>query len=134
MSASVGVQLIEGPLERSTAATPPLGVGAWLVFDGVVRPEEDGRLLRALCYEAYEPMTTRELHRLAERTAERHGLLAVEVRHSVGVVAVGEVSFRLSVGGKHRAEAIAAADGFIAQMKRIVPLWKTPVFADHAGG
>jgi molybdopterin synthase catalytic subunit len=128
MSEQVTVQLVEGPLGPPTAK-PLAGVGAWIVFDGIVRPSEDARPLAALVYEAYEPMTTRELRRLAQATLTTHKLLSIAVEHSTGRVAAGEASFRLSIGAAHRAEAIRAADEFISAMKKVVPLWKTPEFA-----
>lgn len=128
MTDDVRIELLDGPLGPPTA-TPPAGVGAWVVFDGIVRPLEDERQLTALQYEAYEPMTTRELRRLAEQIAAEFGLLCVRVEHSMGRVAVGKVSFRLSIGSAHRAEAIAATDAFIHRMKRDVPLWKNAEFA-----
>ena len=127
MSASVSVRLVEGPLAAKPRAAVD-GAGAVVAFEGVVRPEEDGRPLAALVYEAYEPMTTRELTRLAERTAAEHGLLAIAVEHSVGRVAPGETSFRLTVASPHRAEALAAVERFIVEMKRGVPLWKVAEF------
>lgn len=128
MSERVTIRLIEGPL-GPPAAMPPAGAGAWIVFDGIVRPAEEGRPLAALVYEAYEPMTSRELHRLAQTTLAKHGLLAIVIEHSTGRVAAGEASFRLSIGAHHRAEAIQAADEFISEMKKVVPIWKTPEFA-----
>lgn len=131
MNAGVGVTLVAGPL-GPPLGRPPAGVGAWLVFEGVVRPEEGGRPLAALRYEAYEPMTSRELRRLAERTLVEHRLAALIVEHSVGRVAAGQASFRLSVASAHRAEGIRATESFIAAMKRDVPLWKTPEFEGGA--
>lgn len=128
MNADVQIVISEGPLP-SADATPATGAGAWVVFEGVVRPEESGRVLTALVYEAYEPMTTRELKHLAGRVAADFGLMAICVEHSVGRVAVGEVSFRLSVASAHRAEALAAVAEFIDAMKRTVPLWKNAEFA-----
>lgn len=128
MSFETSIQLVGGPLGALTR-TQPSGVGAWLSFEGVVRPSEEGRKLAGLVYEAYEPMTGCELERLATKVATEHGLLAIHVEHSVGRVAAGEVSFRLTVGSRHRAEAIAATDAFIREMKRDVPLWKNPEFA-----
>ncbi|MEO1497370.1 MAG: molybdenum cofactor biosynthesis protein MoaE [Planctomycetota bacterium] len=133
MNAQVTVSLHSGPLSLSSqqpSQRSSLGGGARLVFEGVVRGQEAGRELRALAYQAYEPMTTRELRRLAEEVAIEHGVLGVHVEHSVGTVPVGGVSFRLIILGKHRAEAIAACDAFIARMKQHVPLWKLPVWAD----
>ena len=47
--------------------------GAVLVFEGIVRAEENGQRIDALMYTAYEPMATMELTRLARDVLEKHG-------------------------------------------------------------
>ena len=120
--------LVHGPLPAADREAADGSFGAVVSFEGVVRGLETGRPLRALRYEAYEPMTTRELTRLAREVAGEHGLRRLRVWHSVGEVTVGEVSFRSVAVGVHRAEAIAATGDFIERMKAEVPLWKVPVF------
>ena len=128
---AVHVTLIEGPLPTGRVGDlPTTGAGAVLCFEGVVRPEEDGRILRGLDYEAYPGMTERLLHELAEAMIDEHGVEAVYVEHSTGHVPVGAVSFRLRIASRHRQEGIAALEVFIDRMKRDIPLWKVPVFAD----
>ena len=128
--AAVGVRITDGPLSPAPAARPPNNAGAVLCFEGIVRPEEDGRPLAALDYEAYQPMAGTLLRRLAEEIAARHGLIALTVEHSRGRVAAGECSFRLTVASRHRPEALRAVEQFVDRMKRDVPIWKTPVFAE----
>ena len=127
----VAVRLHAGRLPPA-APWLPAGCGAVLTFEGVVRPTEpDGgepRDLSALRYEAYEPMTTRELARLAETCAAEFGA-KLDVTHSVGEVPVGACSFRLRVGTPHRAAGLACCAAFVDRMKRDVPLWKGPVWA-----
>ena len=129
-SCKLDVALVDGPLPPPTpqdhAAGYVDGGGAVVTFDGVVRPTEAGAAIAGLTYQAYEPMTTRELHSLAERTAAAHGLLALICRHSVGFVPNHHTSFRLTVTAPHRRAAIDACDTFIAEMKMVVPLWKLP--------
>ncbi|MEM7577512.1 MAG: molybdenum cofactor biosynthesis protein MoaE [Planctomycetota bacterium] len=108
----------------------PRGAGAALVFEGRVRPNEGGRLLEALGYEAYSPMTERQLEQLAAAVLEEHGLIGLHVDHSVGRVPIGAMSFRLVVHSAHRKSGLAAMDAFIDRMKRDVALWKVPVYAD----
>lgn len=135
--ASVIVSLVPGPLPavsdpvtaNGLADLAEHGGGAVLTFDGVVRPTEQGRALKALNYEAYEPMTSRELKRLADRVAEEFRLLAITVTHSTGRVLPGETSYRLIVVGTRRAESYAASERFTNEMKASVPLWKTAVLA-----
>ena len=124
---SVHVEIVNGPL--GPAGTQSIvGAGAALVFEGFVRELEAGARITALNYEAYEPMATFELIRLAEELAQRHGLLAITIEHSRGAVLVGQCSFRLRVWSAHRKEALAAMGEFIDRMKRNVPIWKKAVF------
>ena len=124
----VSVALVPGPLRAGAGAVRDGRSGARLVFEGVVRGLEGGRPLRALRYEAYEPMTSAELRRLAAAVHAEHGLHALLVRHSTGEVPVGAMSFQLTAAGAHRGEVFAATAAFIDRMKRDVPLWKVPVF------
>ena len=127
---TAAVVIVDGPLGPENASREVDNAGALLCFEGVVRPLEGGRVITALDYEAYQPMAETQLRRLAEEMVRRHGLLAVRVEHSRGRVAAGECSFRLRIASRHRPEALRATEEFIDQMKRDVPIWKTPVFAE----
>ncbi len=124
---STTVRLCAGPLDPVAASPQPPG-GAVVQFLGVVRPDEAGRPIVALNYEAYEPMTSQEMLRLAQHVAQEFGVQAIHGEHSVGRVPVGAISFRLTVAAGHRAAALEACSAFIDQMKRGVPLWKVPVW------
>lgn len=102
--------------------------GAVVCFEGVVRPDEQGRPITALDYDVYQPMTQRVLHRLADQAQRGFVLLGVKVEHSQGRVAAGDCSFRLHIASAHRKEALAAMDWFIDQMKKEAPIWKRPVY------
>ena len=122
---SIGISILEGPLEPHKPAPVPDGAGAVLVFEGIVRRREGDREIEALDYQAYEPMAQDQLRRLAEDLVQRHGLIAIDVWHSRGRVAVGGCSFRLIIHAPHRKEALAAMDEFIDRLKRDVPIWKS---------
>jgi len=122
---AVEVILTEGPI----ASVRPLraeGVGAIVAFEGVVRPTEGVEPIEGLLYEVYEPMTSRELRRLASELVGETGVVAVRVEHSFGLVPNGECSFLLQVAGWHREESLEFVREFIARMKREVPIWKVP--------
>lgn len=119
----IKVTLVEGAL-GAPAGEAPSGAGAWVVFEGVVRPIEGDARIDGLDYEVYEPMATRQLERLAREVGEAHGVMAMLVEHSRGFVGVGACSFRLSVGAAHRGPALGAMGVFIDRMKRDVPIWK----------
>lgn len=92
-----------------------------------MRPVEDGRSIRGLCYEAYEPMARDMLESIGEELVQAFGLVGLRVEHSKGLVLAGECSFRLQVAGRHRQESLAAIGEFIDRLKRDVPIWKTAV-------
>jgi molybdopterin synthase catalytic subunit len=120
----VEVSITDGPLPPA-AAKRLGGAGGTVVFEGVVRGVEDGREIAALEYTAYEPMAQNTIRSISEGLIQKHGVLAISVEHSRGRVAVGECSFRLTVWGRHRKEALAAADEFIDRLKLDVPIWKS---------
>ncbi|MFI5380287.1 MAG: molybdenum cofactor biosynthesis protein MoaE [Tepidisphaerales bacterium] len=127
----IEVDIRDGPL----AAGRPLacdGAGAILLFEGIVRPAEEGKPIAGLDYEAYEPMAQSVLAQIAQELSQKHQLLGLRVEHSRGRVPVGRCSFRLQIASRHRKEGIAAMDEFIDRLKQDVPIWKTPVPA--AGG
>jgi len=127
--------IVAGALGAAGDWTPASGTGAVVVFEGIVRPTENGQPIAGLEYEVYEPMAGRILEQIAAAVMERHGLLGVRAEHSRGFVRAGERSFRLSIAAVHRAEALAAAAEFIDAMKRDAPIWKRPVpMGQHRGG
>ncbi|MFO0860285.1 MAG: molybdenum cofactor biosynthesis protein MoaE [Phycisphaerales bacterium] len=123
---SIHIEIVSGPLKR-VKLSPGRGTGAFVTFEGVVRPNEEGQKIRALDYQVYEPMASKQLQKLASAIIKEFGVLDVSVWHSEGRVAAGEVSFRLVVESEHRQEALAAMGAFIDRMKRDVPIWKKPV-------
>ncbi len=127
---SLSVSIIDGPIEAAHPVADSFGGGAVLCFEGIVRPSEAGRAIRGIDYQTYDPMAGQELARLGRQTIERFGLLALEAQHSRGFVPNHARSFRLRLAAAHRKEALAAMDWFIDQMKKDVPIWKHPAYAD----
>jgi molybdopterin synthase catalytic subunit len=122
------VTISDGPLPSGPPdQTAELTTGARLVFEGCVRPLEDGRPIQALDYEVYDGMAERQLQRLAETALQRFAVLRVRVHHSRGIVPVGQCSFRLLIESQHRQEAFDASQWFIDTMKVDVPIWKRAV-------
>ena len=120
---SATVSITQGPLPEAPR-WQVAGAGAAVIFEGVVRPDEDGQPIAGLAYQAYQPLATTQLGALAEQAFGRQGILGVHVEHSEGFVPAGEVSFRLTIHAEHRKEALAVMDWYIDAMKRDVPIWK----------
>ena len=103
------------------------GMGAVVYFAGVVRGSEDGAEIRAIDYEAFEPMVRRQFDLIFDDVEQRWPVESVRLVHRIGVVAVNDPSLWVEVIAPHRGEAFAACQHLIDEMKRLVPIWKKPL-------
>ena len=102
-------------------------MGAVVDFLGVVRGSEDGKSIYAIEYEAFGKMVTHQFNLLFDEMEKRWPIESVRLVHRVGVVRVNEASLWVEIVAPHRGEAFAACQWLIDEMKRTVPIWKTPV-------
>lgn len=102
----------------------PSGSGALVRFEGRVRPEENGQIIDALIYEAYEPMAQDQMKQILQQLAESWPCILARVRHRIGHIPVGDAAIIVEVFSTHRAEAFALASAFMDRLKQDVPIWK----------
>ncbi|MGB0586757.1 MAG: molybdenum cofactor biosynthesis protein MoaE [Limisphaerales bacterium] len=103
------------------------GMGATLVFHGVVRAEEDGATITAIDYEAFDDMACHQFELIFEEIDRQWPIESVRVVHRLGVVPVNEPSLWVEIIAPHRAETFEACQFLINTMKERVPIWKRPV-------
>ena len=103
------------------------GMGAVVYFLGVVRGEEEGKIISAIEYEAFEKMVTHQFNLLFDELEKRWPIESVRLVHRLGVVKVNEPSLWVEVVAPHRGQAFAACQWLIDEMKRVVPIWKKPI-------
>jgi molybdopterin synthase catalytic subunit len=103
------------------------GTGAVVQFLGLVRATEDGDTITALEYEAFQSMAEHQFNLLFDQVEKRWPIESVRLVHRIGVVKASEPSLWVEVVAPHRAEAFAACQWLIDEMKRVVPIWKKPV-------
>ena len=103
------------------------GMGATVYFLGVVRDEEEGKIISAIEYEAFDKMVTHQFNLLFNEMEKRWPIESVRLVHRIGVVKVNEPSLWVEVVAPHRGEAFAACQWLIDEMKRVVPIWKKPL-------
>ena len=103
------------------------GMGAALVFHGVVRAQEDEVMIVAIDYEAFDDMACHQFELIFEEINRQWPIESVRVVHRVGVVPVNEPSLWVEIIAPHRAEAFEACQFLINAMKERVPIWKRPV-------
>jgi molybdopterin synthase catalytic subunit len=114
---------LEGPRE-----IVDLGVGAVVDFWGVVRELEDRREIEGIEYEANTIMAKHQLEKIAKRAASDFALNLIVIHHRIGFVRTSESSLWVRVAARHRAEAFAASQWIVDELKKTVPIWKKPRF------
>ena len=106
--------------------------GAVVVFWGAVRSTEDGREITGIEYEAHRAMAEHQMRLVAQSAAEKFDVREIFVRHRVGFVPAAQPSVVVRVASGHRGAAFAASQWIMDELKRVVPIWKHPVFKEAA--
>ena len=104
------------------------GDGAVASFAGLVRNHNQGRTVRFLEYEAYEPLAVRALARIIDEARDLWPGARLAVHHRIGRLEIGEVSVAIVAASPHRGDAFAACRYAIERIKQIVPIWKREHF------
>ena len=125
------VSITEATLDLPAPNDDPQAV-AVVVFWGAVRATENGREITGIVYETHRAMAEHQMRLVAESAAEKFGLREVFLRHRIGFVAAGEPSVVVRVTSGHRGAAFDASQWIMDELKRVVPIWKHPVFKEAA--
>ena len=123
------VSITQAPLALP-ARENEAAAGALVDFWGVVRVLEEGREISGIEYEAHGVMAEHQMRGLAETAREKFGLSKVIIHHRIGFVPAGESSIVVRVESAHRSAAFSANQWIMDELKRIVPIWKHPVFKE----
>ncbi len=103
-------------------------MGAVSYFSGIVREGEEGKLIKAIRYEAFKEMAMHQFELILSEIEERWPIESIRLVHRTGEVSVNESSLWVEVVSPHRSEAFEACQWLIDEMKKRVPIWKHPVF------
>ena len=128
---AISVSLTDLALELPASNDDP-GAGAVVVFWGAVRAMEEGRELTGIEYEAHQAMAEHQMRVVAEGAAVKFGVRDILLHHRIGFVPVAEPSVVVRVSSGHRGAAFDASQWIMNELKRVVPIWKRPVFKEVA--
>ncbi|MGI8906761.1 MAG: molybdopterin synthase catalytic subunit [Candidatus Sumerlaeaceae bacterium] len=103
--------------------------GAVVSFEGIVRHTEAQKSLEAIDYHFHPVMAGLELARICHSALRRFDVVQIACEHCTGRVPVQVASVALAIGSRHRADAFAACQYILDELKRVVPIWKTPIYA-----
>jgi molybdopterin synthase catalytic subunit len=124
------VSLTDSPLALPEPGTDT-GAGAVVIFWGAVRRSEGSRDITGIEYEAHRAMAEHQMRVVAESAAEKFEVREIIIRHRIGFVPVAQPSVVVRVTSGHRAAAFGASQWIMDELKRVVPIWKHPVFKDE---
>src|SRR5262245_28938127 len=106
------VAVTSAPLDTAaliaTIASTGDADGAMVSFAGLVRNHNQGRRVRFLEYEAYEPLAVGAMQRILDEALEAWPSTRMGLHHRVGRLEIGEASVIIVAAAPHRAEAFAA--------------------------
>ncbi len=116
-------------LDECSTAVEFASVGAIVTFAGIVRDHDGGRTVTKLEYEAH-PSAASTLESVASSVASEFLGVRIAIAHRTGRLDVGDLALACAVSSAHRAEAFAACERLVDEVKRQVPIWKQQYFAD----
>lgn len=106
--------------------------GAVVTFEGRVRDNSAGRVVVALEYEAYEALAVREGERILAEARTRFAVERLALVHRSGSLLVGDCAVWVGVSAPHRADAFAACQYVVDELKARLPIWKHEHYAEGA--
>ncbi len=114
------------PLDESSlrAGLDDPACGGYAAFEGWVRDHNEGRRVRRLEYEAFEPLALKEGERIIAEAIARFGVERAACVHRIGALEIGEKAVWVGVAARHRDEAFRACRYIIDEVKHRVPIWK----------
>jgi molybdopterin synthase catalytic subunit len=112
----------------SAEAERPGVDGAVVTFLGLVRNHNQGRRVRYLEYEAYEPLALKAFERICDEIRERWPSVRLALHHRIGRLEIGEASVAIATRSPHRGDAYGACRYAIERVKQIAPIWKREFF------
>jgi molybdopterin synthase catalytic subunit len=131
------IQFIEGPLSTSLVSELleinklQLSTGAYTIFCGQVRADQvELQKVKGIEYTIYESMANKILDEQLDQLKSLYQIQHINVIHSKGFVAVGELSAILFITSAHRNQALEAQQALLPIIKFEVPIWKKEIFED----
>jgi molybdopterin synthase catalytic subunit len=124
--------LTRSPIESHEMAD--LSAGAWVVFEGRVRKENEGREVARLEYEAFDELALKEGLAILEDAMRRFPILKATCVHRLGLLGIGDVAIRVDVLAAHREEAFSACKWIVDEVKGRVPIWKKEHYVEGGAG
>jgi len=132
--------LVEGPIKPElissyiSSLTGLLNTGGHSIFIGQVRADQiEEKKVLAIEYTSYDDMVASEAERIISITKEAFSdVESIEIIHSKGRVAAGEISLFVLVTAGHRDQAFRACRHVVEMLKISYPVWGKEILSDES--
>jgi molybdopterin synthase catalytic subunit len=116
------------PVARPQSWSVPCGpeTGSLVEFYGIARETEDAVKIPSLRYEAYVSMAEKTMREKIAVLQKKHPCQAIRIVHRLGVVPKGESAIYVGIQSRHRSEGFLFLQEFMNELKKDVPIWKSP--------
>lgn len=104
--------------------------GSVNIFIGNVRNHNKNREVDKLFFEAYNPMSIKEMHKISDEMQLRWPVKKLVMVHRLGYVPINEEAVVIMVATAHRKDGFEACQFGIDRLKATVPIWKKEFFKD----
>lgn len=98
--------------------------GGTVLFVGTVRDLTGDQVTVALEYEAYSSMAESIMAEIEKDVRNKWNIGDIAMVHRLGRLEICDVAVAVAVSTPHRADAFAACQYAIDQVKKLVPIWK----------
>lgn len=129
--------LVEGPVSSEFIGnsiakhSSKTDIGAHAIFLGQIRKDDHAdKLVAGIDYSAHNEMAEKAFYTIREAAFEKFPMVCMHIYHSLGHVAVGEISLFVFVSCKHRAKSFEALEYIVNEIKAQVPIWKKEIYED----
>ena len=108
-------------------------LGRIAFFLGQVRSDlVESKQVTAIDYKAFQEMALEKMHQISEAIFAKHPLTCIQVYHSLGRVAAGEICLFVFTSARLRKAAIAACEEVVERIKTELPVWGKELFDDQS--
>lgn len=124
MYISIQTQDFDIAAELAALRADSKGAGALASFTGLVRDFSEASPTENIHLEHYPGMSENALRRIIAEAHARWPLLGVRLIHRIGTLLPGEQIVLVAVAAAHRADAFAACEFIMDDLKTDAPFWK----------
>ena len=108
-------------------------LGGHSIFLGQVRADTIGETqVKEIEYTSYEPLALEKMQEIRKDILTKYPLNSIQVFHSIGKIAVGEICIFVLTCARHRKAAMHACEEIVERIKSELPIWGKEIFEDDS--